>query len=280
MKTEPSVHFLVESLSFSRIGVGAALVASVERQSCWLGAGMPQFFVTYRTAVHFAVRGKASLGVTAILTTVAATFLSSMSKVSGYSYEAAASVSASSTSALSRARALVAPECRLSSMGEFEGAEFFEENRKLLADAWGEYGLVHKEFAEAERAKDLLHPSLMERIRNLRNQPEEKAEIQVKGVWEEVLPGVFASQLLSEEGLIKLREEIDHLSKAGIPTRRPNGMNRFGLMFDKGGEFGGVPLLCEFLDGLVGEIVKPLAQTLFSDLVGRHEANDYYAFTV
>ena len=53
---------------------------------------------------------------------------------------------------------------------------------------------------------------------------------------------------------------MDEKNLAGIPIRRPNGMNRHGLILE---EVGFEAMLRKFTD----RIARPLAQMLFPDLV-------------
>ena len=55
-------------------------------------------------------------------------------------------------------------------------------------------------------------------------------------VFQEVVPGVFATDsLFSDRFRSEFLDELDSINASGIPTRRPNGMNRYGVILDEVG---------------------------------------------
>mmetsp|Transcript_2884 Transcript_2884/g.8513 ORF Transcript_2884/g.8513 Transcript_2884/m.8513 type:complete len:323 (-) Transcript_2884:270-1238(-) len=179
----------------------------------------------------------------------------------------------SGDSALSRARKLRAPKPSSTRDGEYEHAEFWEVNDKTLRQAWQEFGINDTPAFSAWSDQGLV-PGLREAVRAVQDAPSEEADLRVRELWKEVAPGVFAAQFFDVEYIGRLRAELDRLSAAGIPTRRPNGMNRHGLILSEGLPLGA------WVEGLVRELARPLAYTLFPKHVGPGDAAEHYAFTV
>jgi hypothetical protein len=93
-------------------------------------------------------------------------------------------------------------------------------------------------------------------VRAASSVPERAAsERAVRALWTQRAPGVESAQLLQPEIIAGLRRELARISTAGIPTRRPNGMNRYGVILDAEAA-GGVPVLDGFVQGLVNECVS------------------------
>ena len=74
---------------------------------------------------------------------------------------------------------------------------------------------------------------------NCVNDPSDETEAAVKSLWtnskndNQPLPkGVYATQVLDSSGIIAIRKLLDSATSSGIPTRRPNGMNRHGVIID------------------------------------------------
>ena len=72
----------------------------------------------------------------------------------------------------------------------------------------------------------------------------------------------------------KLRAEIERFRNAGIPMRRPNSMNRYGLVINE--SIG----LHNMMKTFVAKFVGPLAQMLFPASVGPTDCATFHAFTV
>lgn len=180
---------------------------------------------------------------------------------------------AGETLPLEAARALEAPQTLATKGGELEGYEFWEEHDELLKRAWQELG--------PRNAELYMYDAAFER-RYLRRELRDAAamaraghgEIAVHSLWDEIVPGVYASTLIfTEQFLQDLLDELDHIQNSRIPRRRPNGMNRYGVILDQVG-------LESALAGLVNDYVRPLASMLFPELVGATDADEHYAFTV
>lgn len=176
-------------------------------------------------------------------------------------------------SALSTARLLTAPLPSLKEQGEFEGLDFWEQHEDLLTRAWQELGPRHADLYSfgSNFERRYVHPALEEAAKAARSGRGEEA---ARSLFQEVAPGVFATdRLFSKAFLEDLLEELQHIEGSGIPRRRPNGMNRYGVIL---GNVGMEPAL----QGLVNAYLRPLAAMLFPELVGAQDAEEHYAFTV
>jgi len=157
--------------------------------------------------------------------------------------------------------------------GEFEGHEFWDEHDELLTRAWEEYGWRHPELYTSGPVFDqrYVHSELRQAAEAARAGD---GEHRARDLFDEVVPGVFASEkLFTEQFVTDLLEELEHIESSGIPRRRPNGMNRYGVILDNVG-------LQSALRGLVDAYVRPLAGMLFPELVAATDAEEHYAFTV
>ena len=130
--------------------------------------------------------------------------------------------------------------------------------------------------------------SLSQAIDNAFASPSEETEAAVKDFWtndsctNQILPkGVYATKLLSPEGISHLRHLLDLASESGIPTRRPNGMNRYGVILDRNVQ-GAVPLkeLTNAVEQIVDRVVRPVGRLLYQDRIGCEDDVEYYAFTI
>lgn len=190
-------------------------------------------------------------------------------------------------SSLEQARSLELPEATVGSGGEMEHLVFWEAHGDLLREAWGEW------FGSSREAKALsplddttaIHPGVVERTRGLRREPTIGAERALReALWEEAIPGVWVCKnFLTGAGIAALREHLEAAEAAGIPTRRPNGMNKHGLVLDHETE-GGVtyPPLDAFVERLADGYVRPLGRMFFPEFAGKGTLDDAstYAFTI
>jgi hypothetical protein len=91
-----------------------------------------------------------------------------------------------------------------------------------------------------------------------------------------VAPGVFALPLLTEDFCARLREELHRRERfaglASVTLRRPNSMNRDGLVLDEVGFEG-------LLDDLLERVAAPLGAALFAH-VGGDSLDHHHGFTV
>ena len=163
-----------------------------------------------------------------------------------------------------------------------EHGDFFEAHAQLLRDAWAELGLQDERLRRFH--DDFVCPGLAEGVAETRaavatgalgDDPEEA----VRAWWSEVAPGVWSAPLLRPAIVASLRAEIERAAGAGIPTRRPNGMNRFGVILDSEVD-GAVSYLGELVAGLVRELLQPIGRMLFPANVGLGDDEEWFAFTV
>ena len=163
-----------------------------------------------------------------------------------------------STSALTRARALQAPVATRTVDGEFEHADFWAKHGSLVKEALSELGLVDRTFFQTPLDYSrIVAPRMHSAVANVRNNLSLTAEARVKQLWQEHegVPGVYVARdfgFLSEEAVRKIRKELERVSGSGVPLRRPNGMNRRGVMLDDEVD-GGFATLGPFIEDLVQE---------------------------
>jgi len=176
-------------------------------------------------------------------------------------------------SALAAARALEEPDASLTKGGEFEGHEFWEAHDSLLTDAWSEHGPKSLELYTygSEYERMYFSADLRSAIHSARERSDESLAHDL--FWEPV-PGVFASDRLftprfSQDMLL----ELAHIEGSGIPKRRPNGMNRYGVILDQVG-------LESTFQSLSRAVIRPLAAMLFPESISRGDADEHYAFTI
>lgn len=186
---------------------------------------------------------------------------------------ATAGVGRSPRSALVAARALVPPKPTAQKGGELEGYEFWEEHDELLAAAWRELGSRHEALYRYDDVYDRFY--IADELRAAADAARGgHGDAHIRRLFSEIVPGVFASsQLFTDAFLSDMLAELSHIENSGIPRRRPNGMNRYGVILDQVG-------MEAALNGLVDAYIRPLAATLFPELVGRRDASEHYAFTV
>jgi hypothetical protein len=90
-------------------------------------------------------------------------------------------------------------------------------------------------------------------------------------------------EFLTNEGVMRLRSHLDALSDSGIPKRRPNAMNRNGLLLDPSvpGGVSGDPELQNFVETLANNYLRPLGRSLFPEFAGDpRDDSKHYAFTI
>ena len=90
-------------------------------------------------------------------------------------------------------------------------------------------------------------------------------------------PGVWSAQLLVPALIAELKQELAHLTGSGIPLRRPNGMNRYGIILDP--EVG-VPTLDGLISGLGQQYARPIAAMLFPETLRHSDTTESFVFTV
>jgi hypothetical protein len=220
----------------------------------------------------------------------------------------ARSQTSSSSSPLALARNLRVPHAIGMVDAEFEHHEFWEDNGRLLRDAWAEWegtayysnNTKNKNGAQWGRGHTIDHPDdgiiadeLSAAIDEARAYPSEEAESHVRSLWtgggsshhpDDVRypRGVYATRLLSTYGIRVMRNLLDSASVSGIPTRRPNGMNRRGVILDPNvdGAISTRSLISMVEDAIVDRIARPVGRMLYPDGICRGDDVEHFAFTV
>ena len=173
-----------------------------------------------------------------------------------------------SCNALSRARALM-PSMQKAIVrhgGDVENYAWWEQNRSLFDEAWKLFGQGTPEVYHHDSEHFVPQTSWLFDVNGI-NTPIAKEKIT------EVVPGVYSFPLFTEAFCTALLDELDLLNAAGIPMRRPNGMNRYGAILSHL-RFDGL------LDGLLEKVVKPLGTMLYPDCCGPNDCEEAYGFTV
>jgi hypothetical protein len=157
--------------------------------------------------------------------------------------------------------------------------EFWQKNEHIFRDAWIEW-VRNADLPDLDE-KELIDPKLLQAVTGMWASPSSKREEIVKELVFKILPGVFKFQLFKPESIQLLRRHLDAASKSGIPRRRPNGMNRYGLIIDKETE-GGVsyPQVDQFRDWLANRYLRPLGRVFFNEYIGQGDDSEAYAFTI
>ena len=176
---------------------------------------------------------------------------------------------------------------------EFEHSAFWEEHGQLLRDAWGEW--EEDVAGDARWGGDVgdgvvIADELSVALGDAFDNPSEGTEPIVKSLWTRPRPnddrpprGVYAiEQLLAPAGISRIRDLLDSAASSGIPTRRPNGMNRRGVIVDPNVP-GAVPVksLIALVEGeIIDRVVRPVGRMLFPDRIGCGDDAEYFAFTI
>lgn len=202
--------------------------------------------------------------------------------------------------ALALARSLDPPAASATLDGEFENADFWQKWGPLLRLAWDELGRAVNApessvgwDVEGKRDDlrlglgDVVDASLARAALTARADPTAEAERAVLSLWSAAVPsapvdlGVYRTRLLTVDGLRRIRFHLDRAASSGIPTRRPNGMNRHGVILDENVDGAvSLPALTGFVDSLVDEIVRPVGRALFPADAGKGDDADYFSFTI
>jgi hypothetical protein len=188
--------------------------------------------------------------------------------------------------ALETARQLHVPNVSTTTGGETEHLAFWETHETLFQEAWKEWAMHNHTHLPDLVESNMMHPTLYQHVHNLWHESTvEHEEALQDDLWQEPIPGVFVCKdfLTPTSGVPLLRQHLQSAKTAGIPTRRPNGMNRDGLVLDDETP-GGVsyPQLDDFIhDVLVDTYIRPLGRMFFKDSIGSDQDDGtQYAFTV
>jgi hypothetical protein len=96
--------------------------------------------------------------------------------------------------------------------------------------------------------------------------------VAAKALCEEVAPGVYTFPLFSEEYCDALMAEVEHFQRSGLPVRRPNSMNNYGVIVNEIG-------MERMIDRLQREVLAPVAEALFP-AQGGGALDGHHAFIV
>jgi hypothetical protein len=193
-------------------------------------------------------------------------------------------------SSLERARMLTVPTAKDVQNAEYEHASFWDDHGPLLHVAWKEWELTS---LDKSTEPEFLNPQLSDAINEVFANPTNENEAAVQSQWRSTyldannktkpLPeGVYATQLLTPSGISYIRGLLDQAAKSGIPTRRPNGMNRNGLILDYkvNGAVPTSPLMDVVEKEIIDSVVRPVGRLLFQHYVGCNDDVEYFAFTI
>jgi hypothetical protein len=129
-------------------------------------------------------------------------------------------------SALAAARVLQVPRVRSTINGEFEGAQFWEDNQKLFKQAWREYGAKYPQlytFDDNFEAK-FIEPRLYAAVDAISSVDHASVgadfEAPLRALFTQPVPGVFRLKMFTDEFLNYFKKEIKYLGASGIPQRR------------------------------------------------------------
>jgi hypothetical protein len=128
--------------------------------------------------------------------------------------------------ALARARSLNPPVPMATYGGDIEDLQFWTTNEQLIQDALKEYGKHHSKLYDFNTSfqENYMEPILKEAVRN------KDLRLLSSLIHETNAPGVYAIQILNSDFAKDFLEELDHYESSGIPLRRPNSMNRYGVI--------------------------------------------------
>lgn len=164
--------------------------------------------------------------------------------------------------ALSQARTLTLPTRQASLQREASVSQFWNNNRKMLEDAWAEWEIENKDNLLIPD-ETLLDPNLRKAINESWKNP--KKENAVADLWEEIIPGVYASQFFDVERLADFRKYLEEVVNSKIPKRAPYGiqLNRYGIMLDPRSEGHlAAPNFQKFYNHIMNRFMRPIARLL------------------
>lgn len=198
---------------------------------------------------------------------------------------------------MKKARQMDAPVSTLQKGGEFEHSEWWREHDALLKEAWREWWQQNQppKLPDLVTNKDrMIDPKLQQVVETLHENPTEENEQKIQDIFQTIIPNqVYQIPWFTPEGVRMIREHFDAASyyfrpndpkSADIPTRRPNGMNRYGMILDRNVE-GAVSYdgINDFIGDLADQYIRPLSRMLFPDITSRYNPEDdceTYAFTI
>lgn len=169
---------------------------------------------------------------------------------------------------LTQARALVLPSREAMLQRAASVQRFWDGNTALLTQAWQAWE-ANGESPSITPDVSWLDPTLRDAVEQAWQDPSK--EIAVKDLWQEVLPGVFQAQFFDMNKLADLRDYLDAVADAGIPTRPPYGiaLNRHGAMLDpRSTGYLAAPAFQAFYHTLMDRFMRPIARLMFPGVMG------------
>lgn len=166
------------------------------------------------------------------------------------------------TNALEQARALTQPTREASLNREPSVSQFWNNNRKLLEEAWATWEMENKDNILIPN-ESLLDPKLRKAINDAWENPEK--ENAVADLWEEIIPGVYVAQFFDVERLAEFRKYLEDAVNSKIPKRAPYGiqLNRYGMMLDERSEGHlAAPSFQAFYNDMMDRFMRPIARLL------------------
>ena len=166
------------------------------------------------------------------------------------------------TNALAEARALTLPSREASLKRESSVSQFWNNNRKLLEDAWAEWEIENKDHLLIPD-ETLLDSRLRKAVNDAWENPEK--ENAVADLWEEIIPGVYVAQFFDLERLAEFRKYLEAVANSQIPKRAPYGiqLNRYGMMLDPRSEGHlATPNFQAFYNNMMDKYMRPIARLL------------------
>jgi len=164
--------------------------------------------------------------------------------------------------ALSKARALTLPSREASLRRDASVSQFWNDNRKLLEEAWAEWELENKDTLLVPD-ETLLDPRLREAINAAWENPDK--ENAVADLWEEIIPGVYSAQFFDLDRLADFRAYLEAVASSQIAARPPYGiqLNRYGIMLDPRSEGHlAAPNFQSFYNDMMDRYMRPIARLL------------------
>ena len=186
------------------------------------------------------------------------------------------------SSFLARAQALEAPSASLTYGGEFEDLEWWEEHEELLRAAreqWGsKHASLHSASCDDAFEEAFIDPRIRSAVRGAyaaeTDAQRRAAEATVRALLSPTeAENVVRFQLFQPRFCETLLSELRHWESSRIPMRRPNGMNRNGLVVDELG-------MDSMLQALVAKYVRPLAQLVFPRHATDGDFVEHHGFVV
>jgi len=205
------------------------------------------------------------------------------------------------------------PTATMTQDGEVEGIDFWSDYETILHQAWEEWWSLSqpKQQQEVEQhnqptslplllEEEMIHPGLYQSIHEMWDNPTKAKEeaflhydstlstassSALSSVWYEPIPDVFVYRnFFTTEGIHAIRQHLLAIqTNVSIPTRRPNGMNRNGIVIDEMTP-GGVSYegIISFRNWLIDSYIRPIARSFFPQYSGRKQKDDFetYAFTI